>query len=423
MSLMKTLTIDGQTYDLSMKNLLDGTATGSLHTPTTVVSSRGQTVLGEYNIPDLSGGNNSRGNYSLIVGNGYQAARSNALTLDWNGNLNTIGDLTAGGNLMTLGMAGVIQMFGGETPPPGWLICDGSTVSRTTYPELFDAIGINWGEGDGSTTFNLPDLRGRSAIGRMNYPTTSHNLLKTDECYHSSPQYLAYKLTAKANLTASTTYTLQLWDIGITQTGKTDTTLGVDPFWGDSSNRLCYWRSSPSNDGITSLKSYTNYRGQLSAYAKHLTATFTTPSTASSNAGQIWLYNSSNDVTGTRRMYVGRWMLNTGSTALPWQPFEHVDPEQFKYIGNTGGISNARLGTEHMPAHTHTVTDNWYEYAATAISKKPGTSTATTTGYSIKGTAKSSTDNTSSAGSGWEFPTQSPFAVVNYIIATGKINI
>lgn len=165
MSIMKTLTIDGQTYDLSMKNLLDGTASGSLHTPTTTVSSRGQTVLGEYNIPDLSGGNNSRGNYSLIVGNGYQAARSNALTLDWNGNLNTIGNLTAGGNLMTLGMAGVIQMFGGENPPPGWLICDGSAVSRSTYPELFDAIGINWGVGDGSTTFNLPDLRGRTVIG------------------------------------------------------------------------------------------------------------------------------------------------------------------------------------------------------------------------------------------------------------------
>ena len=60
---------------------------------------------------------------------------------------------------------GAIQAYGGETAPAGWLICDGSTVSRTGYSELFSAIGTAFGEGDGSTTFNLPDLRGRTAIG------------------------------------------------------------------------------------------------------------------------------------------------------------------------------------------------------------------------------------------------------------------
>lgn len=44
--------------------------------------------------------------------------------------------------------------------PSGWLICDGSPVSRTTYSTLFTAIGVTFGTGDGSTTFNLPDLRG-----------------------------------------------------------------------------------------------------------------------------------------------------------------------------------------------------------------------------------------------------------------------
>jgi len=47
-----------------------------------------------------------------------------------------------------------------ETPPPGYLYCDGSVRSRTEFKELFKAIGITWGQGDGSTTFNLPDLRG-----------------------------------------------------------------------------------------------------------------------------------------------------------------------------------------------------------------------------------------------------------------------
>jgi microcystin-dependent protein len=46
------------------------------------------------------------------------------------------------------------------------LICDGSAVSRTTYPSLFAAIGIKYGPGDGSTTFNLPNLKGRTPVGK-----------------------------------------------------------------------------------------------------------------------------------------------------------------------------------------------------------------------------------------------------------------
>jgi microcystin-dependent protein len=53
----------------------------------------------------------------------------------------------------------------GASPPTGWLICDGAAVSRTTYSNLFTAIGTTWGIGDNSTTFNVPDLRGRTAVG------------------------------------------------------------------------------------------------------------------------------------------------------------------------------------------------------------------------------------------------------------------
>lgn len=61
--------------------------------------------------------------------------------------------------------AGVILPFGGATAPSGFLACDGSAVSRTTYAKLFSAIGTGWGTGDGTTTFNVPDLRGRALIG------------------------------------------------------------------------------------------------------------------------------------------------------------------------------------------------------------------------------------------------------------------
>lgn len=60
---------------------------------------------------------------------------------------------------------GAIQSFGGEVAPENWLICDGSAVSRTEYSDLFKVIGTTYGGGDGSTTFNIPDLAGRVPIG------------------------------------------------------------------------------------------------------------------------------------------------------------------------------------------------------------------------------------------------------------------
>lgn len=61
---------------------------------------------------------------------------------------------------------GTIIAFGGTTIPTGWLLCDGTEVSRTTYSALFTAMGVSWGGGNGSSTFNLPDLRGRFLRGR-----------------------------------------------------------------------------------------------------------------------------------------------------------------------------------------------------------------------------------------------------------------
>lgn len=62
-------------------------------------------------------------------------------------------------------IVGTIEMYAGQNAPAGWLICDGSAISRTTYSKLFEVIGQTYGEGDGSTTFNLPDLRGRVPLG------------------------------------------------------------------------------------------------------------------------------------------------------------------------------------------------------------------------------------------------------------------
>ena len=61
--------------------------------------------------------------------------------------------------------AGAVMSFAMNTAPSGWLKANGSAVSRSTYSALFAAIGTTFGAGDGSTTFNLPDMRGEFARG------------------------------------------------------------------------------------------------------------------------------------------------------------------------------------------------------------------------------------------------------------------
>lgn len=61
--------------------------------------------------------------------------------------------------------AGIVMPFAGSTAPQGWMLCDGSAVSRTTYAALFAVIGTTYGAGDGETTFNIPNLAGRVVIG------------------------------------------------------------------------------------------------------------------------------------------------------------------------------------------------------------------------------------------------------------------
>jgi len=63
-------------------------------------------------------------------------------------------------------IVGEIRGYSGATAPTGWLLCNGAAIDRTTYADLFAVTGILYGAGDGATTFNIPDLRGRVAVGK-----------------------------------------------------------------------------------------------------------------------------------------------------------------------------------------------------------------------------------------------------------------
>lgn len=74
---------------------------------------------------------------------------------------------------------GTILEYSGGTAPKGYMICDGSAISRTKYPELFQLIGTTYGSGDGSTTFNIPDKRGKIGVGYDSTNTNFNALGKT----------------------------------------------------------------------------------------------------------------------------------------------------------------------------------------------------------------------------------------------------
>lgn len=85
-----------------------------------------------------------------LAGNADTATNATNATNDANGNP------IAGTYLPSV--VGVVQAFAGSTTPQGWLLCDGSAVSRTDYAALYAVIGTTYGAGNGSTTFNLPNL-------------------------------------------------------------------------------------------------------------------------------------------------------------------------------------------------------------------------------------------------------------------------
>jgi microcystin-dependent protein len=91
------------------------------------------------------------------------------------GNTITVAELATALQQLLVPVGTILAFGGSSTAPTGWLFCDGTAISRTTYNGLFTAIGVNFGQGNGSTTFNIPDLRGRAPIGAGNDATAANN--------------------------------------------------------------------------------------------------------------------------------------------------------------------------------------------------------------------------------------------------------
>lgn len=124
---------------------------------------------------------------------------------------------------------------------------------------------------------------------------------------YSPINYCAYQLSMTENLIAGETYTLQLWDVDVSHSEKTEAQLGIWIFWGGGSVMLGSW-AGPSY--------FTN------GHADHLVKTFTITASQASGSGatNAWfnMYNSVGYVAGTMNMRIGKWKLEKGSVATPY---------------------------------------------------------------------------------------------------------
>lgn len=132
---------------------------------------------------NLNGNNisstNTNGNISVSPDGSGHVIMSGLVYPNADGSANDVLKTDGAGNL-SFGsgfVSGMIMPYAGASSPSGWLTCYGQAVSRTTYAALFAAIGTIYGAGDGSTTFNVPDLRGRTIAGQDDMGGSSANRL------------------------------------------------------------------------------------------------------------------------------------------------------------------------------------------------------------------------------------------------------
>lgn len=123
---------------------------------------------------------------------------------------------------------GSIIPYSGETAPEGYSICDGKELNRETYKELFSIIGTTFGGGDGTSTFNLPDLKGKVSVGLDSSDTNFNTIGKTGgEKTHTltineMPSH-NHKMYSPASVTVASGSSYGIPDLGISTTPTTNT--------------------------------------------------------------------------------------------------------------------------------------------------------------------------------------------------------
>lgn len=220
---------------------------------------------------------------------------------------------------------GMLTMWGGATVPLGFLLCDGTAVNRLTYATLFAVIGTSFGAGDGSTTFNVPDLRSRSPIGfgqgtgLSNYAMgasggeESHVLTANENGVHS------HSVTDPGHNHTQNAHTHTVTDPGHTHTQNAHThTQDAHTHTQDAHTHTV---TDPGHSHSTSFLTANSASG---SHARQLTA--------NNNESGIYNYNTSSVTTG---------ISNANTTATNQNTTATNQNATATNNSNTTGVSNA----------------------------------------------------------------------------------
>lgn len=161
---------------------------------------------------------------------------------------------------------------------------------------------------------------GKNSVVKAGGNGIGANMLRLAPRSYNSASYNSYQFNMSTNMTAGSKYTIQLWDVNVSHTGKTSAQLGVNVYWGGGMNSECSW-AVPTG------------------HADYLVATFTAQNGGSaSDSNNLWLniYNSVPNADGTRTMSIGKWKLEAGTVATP-------------YIINTNDYANIQEGFVEIP--------------------------------------------------------------------------
>ncbi len=278
--------------------------------------------------------------------------------------------------------AGSITMFAGNVAPSGYSICDGSEVSRATYSDLFTAIGTAYGAGDGSTTFNLPDLRGRVPVG-MNGTVTEFDSL------NNQGGEMAHTLTTSEM--PSHTHTGTAASAGNHAHSGTAASAGNHAHSGTAA-------SAGSHGHTASTNSTGSHGHSVSLYgAQQYNFTYTPDTFAAPFIRDYSTTNYGDGYYDDMRFYDGA-ALHT-ATDVDWMEIGHAS----NVTSGSAGTHSHTVTVNANGTHTHTISTNTTGAHTHAISTN-------TTG------AHTHTVTNSSTGGDAAHNVLQPYVVLNYVI-------
>ena len=243
---------------------------------------------------------------------------------------------------------GAIQSYGGSTAPYGWILCDGRAVNRSAYSELFNVIGTTYGSGDGSTTFNVPDLRGRVLIGESSSYAIGSNggkesvtLSAAIGACNNNGESLGYCAEPRSEYQAGHQATYIVTGGGVAYSKWNHSTPVTD------------FNSSSRNTSIMQPYLVGNYIIK----AKEPTIINITQSPVITDFIDVFYpvgsyYESSDASFDPNAAWGGTWVLETSGQV-------HVSAGTGYALGSTGGEATHTLTVEEMPSHKHDIYEEY----------------------------------------------------------------